>query len=167
MPVPQEIFNMHQAAHLCGQFPLQFPNPQGGAGARAQITRNFHVYLEIGMQSKHDALMRGYCNQIHVVSRREDGTQVKHAAGATAGTVLQAGGFYAQKAGIAANIIKTQMAARWQQVQVPGQSVFTPGHRVDAGVQSQIQTDRYRYEISYWYDGQDIYVLFHCYPAFK
>jgi hypothetical protein len=165
MPVPQAIQAMNQSAYLCGTFQLQFANPQGGHGPRANPTRNFHVYLEIGMQSKHDELMRGHCQAIHVAARRQDGTQVRHAQGATAATVLAPAGFYSQKARIAADVTKNQMVARWQQPQVAGQSVFTPGVRVDAGVQMKLQNDGFQYEISYWYDGNDIYVLFHCYPG--
>jgi hypothetical protein len=165
MPVPQAIQAMNQSAYLCGTFQLQFANPHGGQGIRAQMTRNFHVYLEIGMQSKHDELMRGHCQAIRVQARRQDGTQVPHSRGATAATVLAPGGFYSQKARIAANVVKDLMIARWQQPQVAGQAAFTPGTRVDAGVQMKLQSDGFQYEISYWYDGNDIYVLFHCYPG--
>jgi hypothetical protein len=57
------------------------------------------------------------------------------------------------------------MIARWQQPQAPGTSAFTVGTRVDAAVQMQLQQDGYQYEVSYWYDSHDIYVLFHCYPG--
>jgi hypothetical protein len=59
------------------------------------------------------------------------------------------------------------MGQEWQAQPQGGAAVFTPGNRVDAFVQSVMQHDGYRHEISYWYDGQDIYVLFHCYSGHR
>jgi hypothetical protein len=124
------------------------------------------------MQSKHDGIIRGYCQNIHVESRRADGTQVVHNF-VTGPTALA--GFYPGKGQVAVEVVAAQMEERWNaQTQGPRAPVFvrpTPGAlgssraRVDASVQSQVQRDRYSYDISYWYDGPDIYVLFHCYPA--
>lgn len=162
MPVPKAITAMGKSAHFCGDFPLTFDNPNDPAtGGRSRLTRNFHVYLELTMQAKHDALIRGYCQKIKVEGRREDGAQVRHAKGATAETALA--GVYGEKAEIAATVVLAQMIEKWQK-SVPGREVFTPGVRVDAAMQSETQSDGYGYEISYWYDGDDIYVLFHCYP---
>jgi hypothetical protein len=167
MPVPAGITSMGISAHRLATITRQFNNPSAQAAAgRAQLTRNFLVYLELAMQAKHDALMRGYCQSIGVVGRAQDGTQVRHAANATANGVLTGAGFYGQKAGIAADIARDHMVAKWRQTaSIPGQAVFTPGTRVDASVQMQVQSDGFQYEVSYWYDEQDIYVLFHCYPS--
>jgi hypothetical protein len=163
MPIPAEITGMNQAAKLVGTFPLQFNNPNPRTAGRAQLTRTFHVYLEVAMQAKHDALMRGYCQRIGVQGRPQAGSQIT-GHGTNADAVLGNGGFYEARAQTAADAVKTQMVARWGQQQQQGQQVFTPGQRVDAAIQSQVQNDNYRYEISYWYDGDDVYVLFHCYP---
>lgn len=165
MPVPVAISSMRQSANLNGRFPITFPTPKKAEDGRTQITRNFHVYLELTMQCKHDPLMIGYCHQINVIARAQDGTQVRHTPGSTAASVLAPGGFYAQRALKAADVTKTIMVAKWGKPQLPGRPVFTPGKREDASVQMDIQSDGYQYEISYWYDGPDIYVLYHVYPS--
>lgn len=166
MPVPHAILSMQQAAHLCGQFPLQLPNPKASLESRAQLARNFHVYLEVGMQSKHDAVMQAYCKQINVEPRRPDGTQVDHPKGTTAQTILAPAGFYGVKARVAAEVARNHMLKVWQQQSpLSQQPAFKPETRIDAGVQKQLQSDLYRYEVSYWYGGPDVYVLFHCYPG--
>lgn len=163
MPVPKTITDMGKSAHNCGTFPLTFDNPNEPAtSGRSQLTRNFHVYLELTMQAKHDELMRGYCRKIDVEGRPKKGAQIPHAKTTTAEAALA--GFYVDKAAIAADVVLKQMAEKWRTQSTPGQEVFTPGVRVDAAVQSETQSDGYGYEISYWYAGNDIYTLFHCYP---
>jgi hypothetical protein len=140
------------------QITFNNPHPHAG-GQRATLTRNFYVYLELTMQCKHDGLLRGYCPSIGVVARKKDGTQVQY-ADATPQTALA--GFYTQKARIAAEVACDHMAGKWRRAVAP---VFTPGTRVDASVQNQVQHDRHQYKLSHRYDGQDIYVLFHVYSA--
>jgi hypothetical protein len=158
MPVPAGITSMGAAAYNCGTTVLTFNNPRPHVGGqRPTLTRNFIVYLELAMQAKHDAKIQGYCRSIHVAPRTTDGTQVTYAG--PAATALAPGGFYRTRAATAANVVKNQMVTRWQ-----GGTTFVPGTRVDASVQAHVQADGYRYEVSYWYDGNDIYVLFHTYP---
>lgn len=164
MPPPAAITNMGNAARLCGNFPRQFANPHG-AGNRVQINRNYHVYLDVYMQSKHCNLMRGLCLAMNIQPRQAQGSQIHHAGGATAVNVFAApAGFYVQRGGMVADVVVQRMIARWQAPQIGGQSVFTPGVGVNAGVQHAVQPDGYRYEIDYWYDVRDIYCLFHGYP---
>jgi hypothetical protein len=167
MPVPAEIQSMGKSVHLCGTFRRTFANPWPSEGRRL-LERDFQVYLEVGMQAKHDGLMREYCIANKLGGRRAQESQVAHEAGTTMEQALAADGFYAKKARIAAEIVLTQMSRKWKaQPQGPGPAVFTLGKRVDASVQGDKQPDGYQYEISYWYDSQYIYVLFHCYPEKK
>jgi hypothetical protein len=161
MPVPQAITQMGASAHLCGTFPLPFNNPKATAANRTQLTRNFLVYLEVAMQSKHDANMRAYCNTVNVAPRRADGTQVKSGADGPQALAV----FYVIKSRTAAEVTRDQMVQKWQSQGNTETDVFTPGVRVDASIQKKVQTDNFQYEISYWYDNQDIYVLHHCYPS--
>jgi hypothetical protein len=162
MPLPRDITAMGSSAHRVLMAPLAVVNPKP-SGGRATLNKNFHVYLELTMQSKHDGLMRGYCKKVGVVDRKEDGTQVTHTSGATAEAALT--GIYADKGRIAAEAVAAQMTEKWRTTTpAPGKGVFTPGVRVDAGLQKKPQRDGWGYEVSYWYDVQDIYVLFHCYP---
>jgi hypothetical protein len=153
---------MGASAYDCGVIQHQFANPNAAGGGRAQLTRSFHVYLELTMQSKHDRLIYGYCLAHQVEGRRQDGTQIPATAGATA--LARLGGFYVTRAQTAAAAAAAHMVGRWQAPQVQGRQVFRQGERVDAAVQAVQQADGYYYELSYWYDGTDIYVLFHCYP---
>ena len=174
MAIPAAILIMGRSAHLCGSFPLQVNNPKPDPpkvvngvptpAPRTQLARNFHVYLELTMQAKHDANMRGYCNTVQVVGRPQAGEQIRDSG--LSGTVALTG-FYVVKSRMAAEVTRDQMIKRWK-AQKPGAGpVFIPGVRVDASIQNEVQTDNYQYELSYWYDNQDIYVLYHCYPARK
>ena len=163
MAVPRAITDMGASAHDCGDFDLTFDNPKEDASAgRTQLTRSFHVYLELAMQAKHDQIISGYCRTVDVQPRKQDGAQVKN-SGANGAAALA--GFYVTKAETAAEVAKDHMVKKWANQAQGAAPVFTPGVRVDAAVQNTVQSDDYSYEISYWYDGQDIYVLYHCYPA--
>jgi hypothetical protein len=150
---------MRHSAHYCGavQFPFANPNPGVHPGPqRTNLTRTFHPYLELTLQSKHCNFLRGYCQQHNVESRRRDGTQVpEHTA-----ACLAAGGFYEAKGRVLAAAIRDQMIQKWR-----NGTTFTPGVQVMAAIQMQRQSDGYCYEAGYWYDGQNIYILFHCYPG--
>ena len=160
MPVPHEITNMLDTVQLCGTFPRTFGNPKPAPGTtRTQITKTFRVYLELVMQAKHDVLISGHCKSLKLTPRRTDGSQITHRGAPTATALLGAGGFYEARAGQATDTVLAQMITKWQ-----GGTTFTVATRVDASVQGVVQTDGYRYELSYWYDNADVYILFHCYP---
>lgn len=161
MPVPRDITALGSSAHLCGTFVRQISNPNPG-GNRALLARTFHVYLELAMQAKHDQVIRGYCRQVGLNPRNDRGTEFKHGSLATGQQVLAV--FYKARASVAAEAAEKHMVTKWKLPQAPGGSVFTKEARVDASVQMQRQSDGNQYEVSYWYDGTDIYVLFHCYP---
>ena len=173
MPLPVPIADMNRAAHHCGDTQLIFDNPRGGAGGRTRITRTFKTYLELGMQSKHDEVIRGECQRIGVVGRPEAGTQFVHGPRVTAAMILAPNGFYAQRGVTAAHIARDKMIELWR-LQAPGAApVFsdhTTGnatnryHRVDIGGQNIPRQDGNCYEASFWYEGHTLYVLFHCYP---
>jgi hypothetical protein len=162
MAIPVAITSMGRAAQRVSMLTLTFANPSAGG---RMISKTFYAYLEVGMQSKHDVLMRGYCDLVHVVKRDTDGNQVPHPRGTTAAGALGPGGLYDVKGRKAADVVLTQMKEKWAKPQVAGTSVFTANTRVDASVQKVIQSDNYRYEVSYWYQDDGVYVLFHCYPA--
>jgi hypothetical protein len=159
MPVPAAILQMGRSAHLCGAFALPVNTP---SMPRAQLTRNFHVYLELTMQSKHDANMRAYCQTVQVEGRRQDGNQVPN-SGANGPAALAI--FYVTKSQKAAEVTRDLMMKKWKLQKAGAPNVYTPGVRVDASIQKDVQSDNYQYEISFWYDNQDIYVLYHCYPS--
>lgn len=159
MPVPAAIITMGASAHCVGRYLLQFHNPKVMQGGRAQLTRNFIAYLEVAMQAKHDILLSGYCRTIGFDPRRSDGTQITHRRGTTAAQVLGMGGFYAQRGAIASEATLRSMLGKWT-----ANETLNIGTRYDPAVLSRVQRDRYQYDISYWYDVQDIYVLFHCTP---
>lgn len=164
MPVPFKITAMGRSAYPFLALPLR-------CGRGPNNMRNFHVFLELTMQAKHDGLIAGYCESIDVVARRGQDSQVEHDATTGVGALT---GFYVARAATAAAVVVEQMEARWN-AQPEGRPtpVFTrlaPGYagsqaaQVDALVQHDVQPDGYQYEISYWYDGPDIYVLYHCAP---
>ncbi len=162
MPVPRDLQNLGNATYYMGNFPLTFNNPHQRYGGRARLTKNFYVYLEVVFQAKHDRAMYAYCRSIGIQPRNNAGTQVGHNYGPNDAFSY----FYPQKAHIAANVSLGNMLRRWGSARNnPGVSVFTPEVRVDAAVQGIVQEDGYSYEISYWYDNDNIYVLFHCYPS--
>ncbi len=158
MPLPAAINGA--AFHNIANVSLTFANPFAH-GSRQQLTRSFHVYLEMTMQSKHDDhqnAIRAYCNS--------KGLGVRIIQGAS--MVAYQGGwqqFYAACARVAAEMSRDHMVARWTANGGVGKAtVFTPGARVDCAAQRVRQRDNLHYETSYFYDSSIIYVAFHCYP---
>lgn len=162
MPIPPALAAMGISAYHTADISLPLTNPKAATASRITLSRVFRVYLEVAMQAKHDANMRSYCDGMGIAKRNRDGSQVSN-SGATGAAALQT--FYRTKSTIAATIARDGMQTKWGAQGANGAPVFTPGTRVDASVQRMLQTDGFRYEVSYWYDVQDIYVLYHCYPA--
>ena len=162
MPLPAALAAMGISAYHTADVSLPLSNPKAGTAGRTTLNRNFRVYLEVAMQAKHDANMRSYCDGAGIAKRSMAGTQVPN-SGANGAAALQ--GFYKTKSTVAATVARDQMQTKWAAQGPNGPLVFTPGTRVDASVQRVLQADGFRYEVSYWYDVQDIYVLYHCYPA--
>jgi len=163
-PPPAGIANQGVDCLFVHSFPIGFDNPKQNAGPRARLTRNFHCYLEVSMQSKHCALMRGYCQQVNLNGRRRDGTQMNPEA--TVPLAIGPGGTYRVCAQVAAEIVQEKMAEAWAAPQVAGAGpILQPGNQIMCGVQRVVQHDGNQYEVGYWYEGQDIHLTFHCYPS--
>lgn len=162
MPLPLEIRQSGDASYNCGNYYIGISNPKRQQGERATIYKNFKAYLELEMQSKHDQWVSGYCHSLQLSPRKQDGSQITHKKNATKQDVLD--GFYNEKGRTASDVVVDIMKEKWSKPTQSGESEFEQGKRYDAAVQKKKQSDNYRYEISYWYDVKDIYVLFHCYP---
>lgn len=160
MPPPADLLAMGLSAHRAPPIQLTVANPHG-VGGRATLQRTFHVYLELTMQCKHDAALSGYCRRLGVVTRATAGTQVNH--GTTAELALA--GYYTTRARSADMVAWAAMTVRWNQPQVAMRPTFERGRRYDAAMQRVVQPDGHRHEVSYWYDGDEVYVLYHAYPA--
>lgn len=158
MPIPKLISDTGKGYHHVGDYELKFKNPNQNTENRETLTRTFSAYLELQFQSKHDALIGGYCRSINIDPRRSDGSQIRHGSNAKAEDVLK--GFYKEKGKIAADATLEQMIQTWKKG-----GHFKDGEQINAAIQRDVQSDDYQYEISYWYySGGEIYVLFHCYP---
>lgn len=186
MPFPAALANAKLAYKALGRVDLSVrtANPetrinretkQREANPRANVDKVFFPYLELTMQAKHDGEIRGYLqahntrekekkaknknydsNEIDI--RKQDGSQVP--SGSTANDFA----FYRACGVIAAEICSEKMTEKWQSNQNINNTVFVHGARNDCSVQSETQRDDYSYEVSFYYEPDGIYVVFHCYP---
>lgn len=162
MPVPNTITNMGNAAYQLPNINKTINNPKD-PGTRPTLTYTLHPYLEVACQSKHDATMRGYCLQNHIQPRPQAGSQVPNPNNWTANQMLS--NFYPARAETAADVVMAKVSAALAKNTPAGTVAIPIGQQIDAAVQAIMQADGYRYELSYWYDTRDIYLLFHCYPG--
>jgi len=163
MPVPNEIKDGGDAFLYLGAIKDTIPNPNVVTGSRRDLSRTFHAYLEVGYQSKHDSHARAYCLSKNLTPRRSDQSQVRVNKNAKSIDWLKT--FYLERARTAVKMTIDHMCEKWSGQQTVNTPVFTAGNRVDVSEQSVVQPDNFQYETSYYYDGPEIYVTFHCYPA--
>lgn len=164
MGIPTTISSMGKAAYKLPDISKSIINPKS-AGTRTTLDYTLHPYLEVAFQSKHDATLYGYClrKDVNVKPRGTDGNQVPNKKNLTADQMLS--DFYPERAQTAAEIVMQKVSAALTKDTPTGSVAIRVGVQIDAAVQAIVQTDNYRYEVSYWYDTRDIYLLFHCYPA--
>lgn len=158
MAVPNDIAS--KAFQPLTNLAIGYANPRVQNGPRAQLQKNFLPYLELTMQSKHDVFLRGYCVTIGVTRRAADGNQVVHGL-TTAAAVWT---FYAGLSAVICDRVIQHMINRWSSAPVGGNASIQTG-QVFLAQQKVIQSNGYRYEASYYYEPEGIYVPFHCYPA--
>jgi hypothetical protein len=158
MAVPNDINST--AFQPLANVAIGYANPRVTTGPRAQLQKNFFPYLELTMQSKHDGFLRGYCQSIRVTGRAQDGNQVGH--GLTTAPAVWT--FYAGLSAVICDRVIQHMIARWRSAPTGGNVSIQTG-QVFLAQQKIIQSNGYRYEASYYYQPEGIYVPFHCYPA--
>jgi hypothetical protein len=156
MPVPDDLDNDHHK--LIFTIRQDIAVNQGQANRRQAVSKNFHVYLELYFQGKHDQAVRAYCASKRIETRRSDGSQVDPRNGNSDDPCI----YYQEHAATMVNEVCGQMRQRWQRNN-NNNTVFIAGHQNMANIQGR-RIDGYSYEMSYWYDYGDIYIAFHCYP---
>jgi len=118
------------------------------------IDRTFFAYLETGMQSKHDVTFRGKKG-----SRKEDGSQVVYKGKQTPNE------FYKARGLVACGRVKARLEEVFTENGGINNSIFIKGKKTILAVQKETQDDGYKYDINCYYEGKEVYVSFHCYPA--
>lgn len=158
MPIPNVLTDV-TSYYPIGLQEQTFQNPNVH-GTRQNITRIFHPYLETYFQSKHDFVVRYYLMRNAWSYRNEAGNQIIHGQGVTFEQAIA--NFYINRAATAIQIVERQLVTGWGTNRA-NVSVFPLGQHQYAAIQRILQPDGYRYELSYWYDGSDVYLSFHCY----
>lgn len=158
-----DIRDLAGEAVLVYQSGVLFPGPQSNQRfirnnrpPRRQINGIFNCYLDIFMQTKHDAVIRSYALSRGLKHRHLAGTQINHPRGTQPAAILGNGGYYHLRGQQVANVVRpflTNIAADMEQ-----QTSYDPE------VQSVMQADNHYYDINYCYNHTTILILFHCYP---
>jgi hypothetical protein len=158
MPVPDEIRDGPYL--LVGQF-AKTVGPAGADTSRAaKQNRQFHAYLELYFQGKHDGAVRTYCSSQRppIKCRSKDGSQVVYEKRQTMEQ------FYHARATTACNRVAKHISDTWKNAPSGNHGTFVRGAKNIMAVQGEKQPDGHGYDLSFWYCGSDIYVTFHCYP---
>ena len=156
MPVPAELTGDAYALIQASPFAVTTKNAAGGA--RRNVTKQFHSYLELYFQGKHDGGIRAYCAARRINCRARDGTQVDPANDGADPIA-----YYAEAADVASEVVAGVMHQRWV-ANATNNTVFVAGAKNILAVQGVRQRNGLHYDLSLWYDVHDIYLSFHCYP---
>ena len=157
MAVPQELQGTAYALIQTARVAVATANVGGG---RASVNKQFHSYLELYFQGKHDGAIRRYCAARRIECRPQDGTQV---APANNGADAAAIAYYRQAADVAGEVVAQVMHDRWV-ANAFNNTVFVNGAKNILAVQGVRQRNGFHYDLSFWYDVGDVYLSFHCYP---
>lgn len=128
------------------------------ATTRKSVDKDFHSYLELYFQGKHDGAVRAYCLSKKIDTRKSDGTQVS--PGNPHNTAPWR--YYTTHADAMVTEVIAQMQEKWRTNNY-NNTVFVVGAKNMANIQKK-RIGGYSYEMSYWYDVGDVYIAFHCYP---
>ena len=158
MPVPAEIADGPYKRVGTYQMAVS-TNPANSS--RPSVQKTFHAYLELYFQGKHDGKIRAYCasQSPKIECRTQDGTQVDRPKRDSADPFV----FYLDKGEVACENAAREMTTAWKK-NTTNNTVFVRGEKNILSVQGRAQRDGYGYDVSFWYDGTEIHVTFHCYP---
>jgi hypothetical protein len=132
-------------------------NPQRAGGV---VTKTFRAYVENYEQSAHDRAMAAYVQRLGGRPRSPHRAQVNPANNNPMPLA-----YYATHGQVASGLVAAEMQQRWTAAAAAGgnATVFQPGQARTLTVQGIRQPDGYHYEVTMWYDVNDVYVAFHCY----
>jgi hypothetical protein len=156
MPIPDALNNDHHK--LISTIQQNVAINQGQENRRQSVGKNFHVYLELYFQGKHDQAVRSYCLSKRIDTRKSDGAQVAPKNNNSGDPCL----YYQPHAAAMVVEVVSQMREAWENND-SNNTVFIVGQQNMASIQKK-RIGGYSYEMSYWYDVGDIYIAFHCYP---
>jgi hypothetical protein len=163
VPVPKEIDD-GPYKHV-GTYRISVRTANDAKSSRANVTKTFHAYLELYFQGKHDKKIITYCQSNKIECRTTDGTQVERPK-KDSSDIFE---FYREKGQIACENASREMTEAWvsEKKAKTNNTVFVRGEKNVIAVQGVAQRDKYGYDVSFWYDGSEVYVTFHCYPKRK
>lgn len=128
---------------------------------RGIVTKNFTAYVENYEQSAHDAQIAKYIKRLGGGSRSPHRAQVRPANNSSTTPLV----YYATHGEMASKLAAAELQRGWTTAAAAGSTatVFPAGQAKALTVQGVRQTNGFNYEVTMWYDGDDIYVAFHCY----
>ncbi|MBL8898370.1 MAG: hypothetical protein JNM84_12110 [Planctomycetes bacterium] len=161
MPIPNDLTgnNAEKFAEVWrGQLGVTGGTRQKSGGTSRVLQKNFITYIEIFEQTAHDAGLRGFAQQRGIQPRRAHTGQVSPAN--TGNNPLT---YYETHGQEAAAMVGEYINEKWNQTVTTNNNYFVQRAKNTLASQAEIRPNGFSYEITMWYDGNDIYVAFHCY----
>jgi hypothetical protein len=160
MPVPNDLSgnNANKFAPVWrGQL-----NVTGATRSSRRTSRVFHktfiTYIEIFEQTAHDAGLRGFAQQRGISPRRAHKGQVNPANNGPNPLT-----YYSVHGQEAATMVGEFITQKWNETVTTNDNYFVRSAKNTLTSQAEVRPNGFSYDITMWYDGDTIYVAFHCY----
>ncbi|MGH7050823.1 MAG: hypothetical protein ACREE5_09285 [Acetobacteraceae bacterium] len=122
------------------------------------IGKTFITYIEIYEQTAHDSALNGFAQQRRIEPRRAHRGRV-----APANNANNPLPYYVAHGQHAASMVSAFITGKWEQTVNGNSNTFVHSSKQTLTSQSQRQPNDFYYEITMYYEGTEIYVVFHCY----
>ena len=159
MAIPEEINNKSFLLTTTESKTFEAPKSKQD-GSKRQVTKTFKAYVELGYQSKHDEHVRAYCMAKGIEKRNKDGTQVPGYDYNAAQGAKDIATFYKDRGETAIDVALADLKKEWGK-----DKTFADQEKKIMAVQAKTQDDGWKYDMSFYYCGNEIYVTYHTYPA--
>lgn len=166
MPVPTALTTQSYIHVWTGNLNVAGkPINAGGVITPGKIkNKQFITYVEISEQGAHDPAMRSLAQKRGLAVRPMHRGRVNPNNGGNADT---AHAYYPTHGQMAASLVGAEMTTRWTN-NTTNNKVFVRGQASTLTIQGIVQNNGHCYEVTMWYDVNDVYVAFHCYdPQFR
>lgn len=160
MPVPADLSGKNEpmfANVWTGTLGVAGAVRTGGYAPR-MLQKRFITCIEIFEQTAHDAGLHGFAKERKITPRRAHKGQV-----APANNGADRLAYYAVHGQEAAAMVAEYMTATWNATVNTNNNCFVQKARNTLASQGMVRHNGFSYEITMWYDGNDVYVAFHCY----
>lgn len=162
MPIPKDLDgkNANKYAEVWrGQLNVTGATRSSRTSPRI-FSKTFITYIEIFEQTAHDSALNGFAQRRGIEPRRAHRGQV-----APANNANNPLPYYAAHGQHAASMAGAFITGKWEQTVNANTNTFVQNSKQTLTSQSQRQPNGFCYDITLYYEGNEIYVVFHCYSA--